>query len=505
MRIDLVSPMPNRRRKHQDSRRKRNVSNGVDPIFASNLHWDSTQFGDLRAPNRRLFWTAERSDHDQDHICAGHAVMSEPSAQLQTLQSIVGQGLCIGCGLCQSIAGPHNVQMTMNAEGGERPAVIGAVHEPALRMINAVCPGLRCDGYVHSKSVEATVAPPDIHPIWGPTRWMGTGHAGDPYIRFHASSGGALSALALHLLQTKVVDFILHVAADRARPTRTLRHLSFDAAQVIEGSGSRYGPAAPLIDFKAVLDRGQPFAFIGKACDISAIRNYAKFDGRVDQLLRYTMNFFCGGVSEFGKTMDYVRKVGLEESDVAHLRYRGDGCPGPMIIKSHSGNVYPISYNEMWDDENRWQLQFRCKICPDSIGDLADITVADVWPGGRPDTEGLGFNGFIARTQRGAQLLQAAIQNGAIKITEDLDYDGLELAQGSHMHKKQAITSRLAAMHDARVTVPTFVDLRLDEAAAMTDEATRRSNYEGMRERLLHGDNQEPLPDPPAMPRTAVT
>jgi coenzyme F420 hydrogenase subunit beta len=419
--------------------------------------------------------------------------MDDPSAKIHRLESIVEQGLCIGCGLCQSIAGAPNVRMAMNAEGGERPAVIGSVSQAQLRLINAVCPGLHCEGYVHQSSVEASEEAPSVHPIWGPTRWMGTGHAADPQVRFHASSGGALSALALYLLQSHEVEFILHVAASRQTPTRTLRHLSFDAVQVMEASGSRYGPAAPLIDFRSVLDRGKPFAFIGKACDISAIRNFAAFDARVDQLLRYTLNFYCGGVSEFGKTMDYVRKIGLTEADVSHLRYRGDGCPGPMVIKSHAGAVHSFSYNEMWEDEARWQLQFRCKICPDSLGDLADVTVADVWPGGKPDTEGLGFNGFIARTKRGEHLMQAAIRDGAIKITEPLDYAGLELAQGSHMLKKQSLTSRLAAMRDAGTIVPTFVNLRLDEAAAMISQADRTANYDGMRERLARGDNLESL------------
>jgi len=420
--------------------------------------------------------------------------MTHVPSEVRRLEAIVAQGLCIGCGLCQSIAGSANVRMSMNAEGGERPAVIGTVDEPTLRLINAVCPGIHCGGYVHEQSIDADERPPEIHPIWGPTRWMFTGHATDAEIRFHASSGGALSSLALHLLRSGEVDFILHVAASKQQPARTVRHLSFDAAQVMEASGSRYGPAAPLIDFGAVLERGRPFAFIGKACDISAIRNYAATDSRVDELLRYTLNFFCGGASKFSKTMDYVRRLGWAESDVSHLRYRGDGCPGPMVIKSRAGDTHAFSYNEMWEDESRWQLQFRCKICPDSIGDLADVTVADVWPGGKPDTEGLGFNGFIARTRRGVRLLQGAIRDGAIKITEDLDYAGLELAQGSHMLKKQALTARLGAMRDAGLIMPRFENLRLSEAAAMSDEETRRSNYEGMRDRLQRGDNCEPVP-----------
>jgi len=420
--------------------------------------------------------------------------MTETSSPPHGLDKIVEQGLCVGCGLCQSIAGSDNVRMVMSQEIGERPLVVGAVDEPILRLINAVCPGLHVEGYVHSDWVEATEEPPEVHPVWGPTRFMGTGHAGDPEVRFHASSGGALSALGLYLLSSGEVDFILHVAASREQPVRTVDHLSFDAAQVMEASGSRYGPAAPLRDFKTVLDRGQPFAFIGKACDISAIRNYAKFDPRVDRLLKYTANFFCGGVSEFGKTMDYVRKIGLTEGDITHLRYRGDGCPGPMVMKSRSGEAFAFSYNEMWEDEARWQLQFRCKICPDSIGDLADITVADVWPGGKPDTEGVGFNGFIARTVRGERLLKNAIAAGAIVITEPLGYDGLELAQGSHMLKKQSITSRLAAMRDAGVLVPDFQHLRLPEVAAMISEEERQANYAGTRDRLARGDNVEPLP-----------
>jgi len=403
------------------------------------------------------------------------------------LGSIVGQGLCMGCGLCQSIAGADRVRLEMHGEVGERPVVLAPLDEATLAAINVACPGIHCEGV--SDGSRPQEVPIDL--LWGPTVWMGTGHATDEQVRFHASSGGALSALGRFLLDSGEVAFILHVAGSPAAPLRSAATLSFTVAEVMDASGSRYGPAAPLIDFKAVLDRGQPFAFIGKPCDISAIRNYATLDPRVDELLRYTLNFFCGGVSEFGKTMDYVRKVGLTESEVAHLRYRGDGCPGPMVMKSHDGREFKFDYNEMWEDENRWQLQFRCKICPDSIGECADVTVADVWPGGKPDTEGLGFNGFIARTARGSRLLEAAVRAKAITITEDLEFAGLELAQGSHSRRKRGLKSRLRAFGDAGLISPTFEGLRVDEADALLDEAERQRNYMGMRARLERGDHLE--------------
>jgi len=411
-------------------------------------------------------------------------------SEVQSVETIVQEGLCIGCGLCQSLAGPERIRMAMSGEGGERPVVLAPLDEPALRMINAVCPGLNVNGYVPAHGEF----PVEIDPIWGPTRFMAIGHATDPDVRFHASSGGALSALAIHLLEHKHVDFILHVAASPDRPLRSVRHLSFDKLQVLQGSGSRYGPAAPLTDFQNILAMGRPFAFIGKACDITAIRNYARTDPRVDQLLRYTLNFYCGGVSEFGKTLDYARRIGVDEDQITHLRYRGDGCPGDMVMKTRDGREHRFSYNEMWSDEKRWQLQFRCKICPDALGDLADISVADVWPGGKPITDGIGFNGFIARTKGGLELLNEAVKCRSITLTENLTYDGLVLAQGSQMTKKQALTSRYRAMQETGALVPNVQHLRLEEAAAMMSEEDREDNYTGMLRRLAEGDNREDLP-----------
>ena len=166
-----------------------------------------------------------------------------------------------------------------------------------------------------------------------------------------------------------------------------------------------------------------------------------------------------------------------------------------MVMKTRDGREHRFSYNEMWSDEKRWQLQFRCKICPDALGDLADISVADVWPGGKPITDGIGFNGFIARTQGGLELLNEAVKCRSITLTENLTYDGLVLAQGSQMTKKQALTSRYRAMQEAGALVPHVQHLRLDEAAAMMSEEDREGNYKGMLRRLAEGDNREDLPE----------
>ena len=46
-------------------------------------------------------------------------------------------------------------------------------------------------------------------------------------------------------------------------------------------------------------------------------------------------------------------------------------------------------------------MPFRCKICPDAIGDTADIAALDTWVGGSPKKEDEGFNAAIVRTEKG--------------------------------------------------------------------------------------------------------
>ena len=105
----------------------------------------------------------------------------------------------------------------------------------AIGVVLAVCPGLRVEGPDPAHTADGT----RWDTIWGPALRIAKGHAADPAIRFQASAGGGLSALAIYLLECRRVDFVLHVAASVEMPMRTKRHLSFDQAQVMKRWESR--------------------------------------------------------------------------------------------------------------------------------------------------------------------------------------------------------------------------------------------------------------------------
>jgi coenzyme F420 hydrogenase subunit beta len=410
-----------------------------------------------------------------------------------TVEQIVQGGLCIGCGLCQAIAGPDRIQVAMTPEGRERPMVRTPLDAATLARINAVCPGTRVEGA--ARGAQSAGAQHDL--IWGPAERLAIGYASDPKVRYRAASGGVLTALGQFLLESKRVEFILHVAASAGAPLRTERRLSFDTVSVLEGAGSRYGPAAPLIDFTSILDRAQPFALIAKPCDISAVRNLAKLDPRVHQYMRYALAFVCGGASELTKSQDVLGQFGVREEELSLFRYRGYGNPGPTRLETKDGRAFELSYQDMWEVEATWRIQARCKICPDAIGESSDLTASDVWPGGGPSGEDEGFNGIIVRTQRGLELYDSALAAGAITVMPDpVTFRDFDNFQPHQVHKKRAVWARLAGMKAAGQPVPETHGLRLSDCARLNSVADNLAEARGARRRSAAGR----LGEPPATP-----
>lgn len=406
------------------------------------------------------------------------------------LATIVANGLCIGCGLCQSLAGAERVRMVITAEGQERPLAARELDADTLAAINLICPGVRVVG----PGTETPGPGFENDLMWGTAARLVVGHASDPEIRFKAASGGVLTALSLFLVESGRVDFVLHVAPSTQQPMRSRSHVSRDRAQLLEGAASRYGPTTPLTDFHAALERGRPFAYVGKPCDVAAVRNLARLDKRVDELVPYVLTMVCGGTSEAGKWLDLLAERGLAEDDLALFRFRGHGNPGPTRIETKDGRAFELTYKELWEDEATWRNQFRCKICPDAMGELADIAALDVWPGGEPTGEDAGFNGLIARTPAGLALLDAAVAAGAITVTGELGFRDLDDFQPHQVRRRQGIHARLRAMAKKGVPVPAFEGLRLAEIAEAAGPAIAEADYRGMIERLERGGHAEPEP-----------
>ncbi|MEM7424812.1 MAG: Coenzyme F420 hydrogenase/dehydrogenase, beta subunit C-terminal domain [Pseudomonadota bacterium] len=415
----------------------------------------------------------------------------------ERLYKIVQDGLCIGCGVCEAVAGPDKVKAVRVSNGHIRPVASDELDHETVDRILDICPASRIDGLPERLIDDNTRT--DL--VWGPYRRIVLSHAGDPEVRFEGSTAGVLTALGMYLLESERVDFVFHTRSSTSEPTFGESTLSFTRGDVWDAAGSRYGPTATLVNLREVLDRGRSFAFIGKPCDVSALRNFARHDERVDRLVRYWLTLVCGGYMPPAAMDDFLTKSGIARGDVVRFRYRGRGCPGPTTFETRDGTVTNMRYTDFWgEDESGWSLPFRCKICPDGIGESADIAASDTWPGGSPDPavedQDPGMNALVVRTAAGQELLDAAVAAGALSTEgEDMMPDDMTAIQPHQMKKKYAVWARHRGLQLEGSAYPVTSGLRLKDLADEMGDAFNDEQTEGTRERVRAGKMAEPVPE----------
>ena len=384
-----------------------------------------------------------------------------PAPLDELIDSVTRNGYCSGCGLCEAIAPPGHIQMRMSVMGYLRPVVLQKLPADARTQIAKVCPGV-------------TVAHPPgskrQHPIWGPLLAVQTGHAIDPEIRHMGSSGGVLSALLLHLLTTGKVDFVAQIAASLADPLANELQISHTRQDILRAAGSRYSPSAPLRQLRELLATGKKFAFVGKPCDVAALRQYGEINPDVKRQVPYMVSFMCAGIPSLAGTHEVLKKMGADQAKLTSFRYRGDGWPGMTCAVHANGERFEMDYNSSWGKTLNKHLQFRCKICPDGTGEFADVTCADAWYGkdGHLDfTEREGRSLLIARTAVGQVLVAAAVRTNCIEVAT-LPVDAVASMQPYQRDRKQVVLGRSFAARLAHGKAPRYLRLGLLRAAFQT-------------------------------------
>ncbi len=357
--------------------------------------------------------------------------------------------------------------MRMSPAGHLRPVVQRPLTDAESARFRAVCPGRQVE---HPGGAPDALAP--VHPLWGPLAEVRTGHAVDPQTRHNGSSGGVVSALAIHLLESGQVAGVVQIAASDTDPLANEPQISRTRADVLRAAGSRYAPAAPLKILQRCLEEPGPLAFIGKPCDVAALRALSRQAPEVASKFPVMLSFMCAGTPGMAGTDAVLGQLGMQRQDVVRFRYRGDGWPGQAKAEARDGRTAVMDYATSWGTILNRHLQLRCKLCPDGTGEFADITCADAWFGddkGFPTfVEAEGRSLIVIRSGQGARLHAEASAAGAI-ISDGLQVADIEKMQPYQAERKRVLLARLAGRLLAGQPIPRFRRLRLIRAALGTN------------------------------------
>lgn len=372
---------------------------------------------------------------------------------------VVDADNCSGCGACALM--DERVTMKLSPDGFNRPSMRSEprpstdLDAQRVRLFNAVCPGV---------TVARPPAPTAARdPLFGSYFSVWKAHAASPETRFAGSSGGVLTALGTWLLATGRARHVVSARAVPGAPTESESVTLVQSDQIVGTAGSRYAPVSTAANPDVLRGDG---AVVAKPCEAAALRAWQDHEGVEDGPL--LLSFFCAGVPSQLATNQLVRDLGGSPDTTVALRYRGNGWPGRFVATDSSGQNYSCSYPESWGSALGPTMQWRCKICVDGVGELADIVAGDYWETdsrGYPRfEEGDGESVVIARTSRGEQVLCAAIAAGVI-VAERVPIESLRQNQPHQAQRRATLAGRLLGVRAVGRAVPTYRGFALGRLA----------------------------------------
>jgi coenzyme F420 hydrogenase subunit beta len=352
-----------------------------------------------------------------------------------TIDSVVKNNTCSGCGLCESVFTKKKVEIIMDSSGYLRPQIHKNLNKEENSEFNSFCPGT-----VVKKEQNKS---PLYDPIWGEMYSCSIGASTDLKTRSEASSGGAISSLLTYLVEKGIVDGIVHIGASKDDPFLNEVKISKTKEEILENANSRYSPSAPLKNILEIINNFEKVAFVGKPCDVAALRQYSLINETIKNKVKYMISFFCAGIPSISATSDIVNALGVDKDNVFKVDYRKEGWPGYFRVLDKKYNKFRLSYSLTWMKLLGPKVQFRCKICPDGVGHFSDIVCADGWE----DFDNKGFPTFknapgksiiISRTKNGENLLSNALNDKYLEKSKDIkDFRLIDKIQPGQMAKKQ--------------------------------------------------------------------
>jgi coenzyme F420 hydrogenase subunit beta len=363
--------------------------------------------------------------------------------------------LCLGCGACVPACPEKAISLVDVRDKGIRPIINPTKCRKCGECLK-VCPGIEIS---HKSSDTHTIT--DLDLSWGPVLEVWEGYATDPEIRYKGSSGGAATALALYCLEKEHASGVLHIGTQPQSPLNNIAVFSKTREELAARTGSRYSPAAPCERLDYIRDNPGSYVFVGKPCDVVALRKSQEQNQSLKDNVLLSISIFCAGTPSTEGTYSILDKLNLKADQVEELRYRGCGWPGTTCVKTKDvqDKIHQISYEQSWGDILSRYTQFRCRLCPDSTGEFADISCGDPWyrqiKPGEP-----GWSLVLVRTEQGRKILNKAVKDGYLKLNP-VDPETVPNSQKALLTRRRHLWGRLLVLHTMLVPVPKYVGFHL--------------------------------------------
>jgi coenzyme F420 hydrogenase subunit beta len=357
---------------------------------------------------------------------------------------VIASGYCMHCGACAGL-NPELIAMEETPAGPlprlrREPALADA---PRLRLAWAVCPGR---GVPFPELFDHLGRAPHSW-LLGPVRAIYLAHAADEGIRRRAASGGVITALLLHLLETGRVAAALVVRVGVESAERAGAVLARTRQEVLASSQSVY-EVVPTLHLLAEIARVDgPVAAVALPEQAAAIRLLQAAGHEGASKISFLAGPYVGTNMYRGAVRAFLAGHGVAPDEpIRSLEWRAGEWPGRLRVELEDGRIFEAPkfyYNYL----TPFYMARNTLLTPDFTNELADVSVGDAWA---PELEaaGGGHSVVIARSEAACGLL-AEMRQAGLLVLEKISAERA-IAMHAHMidFKKRGAFLRLE--HEAR-------------------------------------------------------
>jgi len=241
-------------------------------------------------------------------------------------------------------------------------------------------------------------------------------HCPDDAVRVDAASGGGITGLILHMLETGQADGAVVARCVGADPLVAESFVARSREEVLDAQGSKYTPVSNCAALRGVLDRPGRYVFVGTPCMVEGLTRLQGVSSVLAERVVLKIAMVCSGMPSRLSTRRYLERAGVDADAVGGIRYRGGGWPGRFQAFDAASRVL-VDRPYLGDAVNHVVGQdryLRCWNCVDHWGYFADVVVSDPWTEAMVEHERKGWSAFMLRTDRGRQVVEQAVAAGAL-------------------------------------------------------------------------------------------
>lgn len=357
-----------------------------------------------------------------------------------TIESVIANGLCVGCGGCKAHLNNH-VNIAMQPTGFYKANIKEASGN--LSSASKLCP-FSSDNLNEDNLGEVLFKNKKHDTKIGFYNAIYTGHVTNEKDRKSSSSGGLTTWFASKLLINNEIDAVVHVGESEGlfeyRVSKTLIELNEKP-----NKKSRYYPVTfeSLIDYlKTTEDR---VLFIGIPCYVKAIRLMQnEFDLNN---IKFVVSLLCGHMKSSFFAENISWQAGIHPSELKNIDFRvkkeGYKSSDYFVEVESKDNRRKIIKNNTLLGSNWGHGFFKhkaCDFCDDIAGELADVTFGDAWLPKYTD-DYLGENIIVSRSNLFDQYLKEYLQE---VVSEEVSIQDFYNSQaGNYRHRRDGLPVRI--------------------------------------------------------------